>query len=376
MHRSIASNRFAPQGKVQHPKSEIGDGSCGRRAALRFASGHPECVTGWEAVQHGPGERREANLPKHASECGGREVIAVRRDMDAAPVLAHEAAIPARVVRRFQDQNAAGFQCAKGDAQTLNRLPLVLEVPELRDDIEGIFGNRGLGYGTDKDGSAGGARLRGSGSARAQVHAHHVKLLRRPGEKAAVATAQVKQLAFPPPAHGVRQLAVGSVAAERAREAREKHEDRATGFPARGFLGEVVDPVVLGGLRVVGQRLIADEHHFTAGALDDFPALPLKQARAIEGAAERAGALMVIRGFGQATVPGPSDLGKASRFYHRRHARAGREPLDKPRRMARRATSECGYKRIEGFSPLAGWGRLLEAGQWIKASSQSLGPEC
>jgi hypothetical protein len=59
---------------------------------------------------------------------------------------------------------------------------------------------------------------------------------------------------------------------------------------------------VVGGLRVVRERLVADENHPASLALNHMPAVALKHEVSIERAAQRAGTLGWIRGIAQTTL--------------------------------------------------------------------------
>lgn len=72
---------------------------------------------------------------------------------------------------------------------------------------------------------------------------------------------------------------------------REKHQQWPIFLAPGDFFLVIVHPIVVGRLRVVSQRLIADEDHFAARALDDVPGVSLEDEPAIGRAAERTGAL-------------------------------------------------------------------------------------
>ena len=89
----------------------------------------------------------------------------------------------------------------------------------------------------------------------------------------------------------VPELPIGRITPQGASESREKHQHRAISFSARNFSRIVINPIVIGGLRVVRQRLISNKNHLAARAFHHVPFIALKHRLAVEGAAERARAV-------------------------------------------------------------------------------------
>src|SRR5579871_2492230 len=102
----------------------------------RFARSHPQRVARWEAVRKRSPQRFKTGFPEHSRQRSRGEVIAVRRNVIAAPIHAHDGAIPTGIVRRLNQCNAARLQRAKSRAKPFQRTPLVLEISKLRDDVE------------------------------------------------------------------------------------------------------------------------------------------------------------------------------------------------------------------------------------------------
>jgi hypothetical protein len=164
------------------------------------------------------------------------------------------------------------------------------------------LGNRGFCHGTYKNRSSWNKRPCRFRRARAEFDPHYIELVGCLREKAPVAAAEVEQLPFALPMKGVGELALGCIATQWASEAREKHEHRPVDFATRDFHRIVVDPVVLGGLRVIRERFVTDKDHPATRAFHDVPPVTLENEIAIERAAQRARPRTVIVGLVQGTL--------------------------------------------------------------------------
>src|SRR5215469_17623177 len=162
-----------------------------------FPGSHPERIAGGQPIQQRTRKRLESGSAQHLRECRGREIVAVRGNVEPAPIHAHDAAIPTGVIGGFDESDAARLKYTIGGPQTLDRLPLMFDVTKLRHHVEKAFWQFARSHLRDRplqDPAGRQALPRHGRKPWAQFDSRHIEIFRSSRKKAGIPAAEVYEL--------------------------------------------------------------------------------------------------------------------------------------------------------------------------------------